>query len=325
VWQKQSNGQENMKNNLVKIAFRTISIILIVAFFFLSYHYFDFHMLLSHIVNILKQPDKLLLMFLMYGSSFLLRAFAWKWYVNKNIPFQTYMNGLLMSLFINHLAPIKMGDVVRIGILAKQQNVTADEALHSVAVLRMLDIFVLLVFAGCGVYYYFGEIAFQNNVWILFGLCGIGMVFFMLLQKWKPEFVMKHINMMKQALLGRNSILIIGAVFLSWMFEAIVVYEMAKIIRFPLSMLQSIWVNSITVAGQVFQIAPGGLTTYEAVMVFSLTRILPMWEEAYTIAVLTHSFKFIFSYLAGIFVLLTNPQDVMFIRSLLQKKRVREE
>jgi glycosyltransferase AglD len=314
-----------MKNNLLKLVFRSISIFLIIAFFFLTYHYFDYQLLVSYLENILKQPDKLLIMFLIYGSSFLLRAFAWKWYVNKNIPIQTYMNGLLMSLFINHLVPIKMGDVVRIGLLAKQQNVTADEALHSVAVLRMLDMLVLLVFAGCGVYFYFGAISFHTNVMILLGLCGIGMVFFLLFWKRKPGFVTKHINMMRRALLGRNSLYINGAVILSWIFEAIVVYEMAKIVGFPLSLLQSIWVNSITVAGQVFQIAPGGLTTYEAVMAFSLTRIHPMWEEAYTIAVLTHSFKFIFSYLAGIFVLLTNPQDVMFIRSLLQKKRVREE
>ncbi|WP_111644575.1 lysylphosphatidylglycerol synthase transmembrane domain-containing protein [Paranoxybacillus vitaminiphilus] len=313
-----------MKNKYVTFITRAIGGILVVLFILLTYRYFDGNRLLHHFSSMMKQPDKLLMMAAVYGASFWLRALAWKWYVRRNIPLEVYMNGLFLSLFVNHLAPIKIGDLVRVGVLAKQREVSVDEAIHSVAVLRMLDMFVLLLFSFIGVYFYFETFSFKNFLFILLGACAIGICSIVLLVKWKPSFAQKHLNMARQVWTGGAAYKMIGAVFLSWLCEAIVVFEVAKMAGLSLSAFEAVWVNSLTVAGQLFQIAPGGLATYEAVMAFALTTIHPSWDKAYTIAVLSHAFKFMFSYAVGIFVLLKHPREVLLVRSLLKKKEVRE-
>jgi glycosyltransferase AglD len=323
-WQEQLSGLRHMKNRYVIFIARTISIVLVALFISLTYRYFDGKKLLYHFSLMIKQPGKLLLMAAVYGTSFWLRAIAWKWYVQKNIHLRVYMNGLFLSLFVNHLVPVKVGDLIRIGVLAKQPNVSADEAFHSVAALRMLDMLVLLIFSLFGVYFYFETFSLKNFLSILLGACAIGISFVVLLVKWKPSFAQKHLNMARQAWTGPAAYKIVGSVFLSWLCEAIVVLEVAKMSGLSLSILEAIWVNSLTVAGQMFQIAPGGLATYEAVMAFALTKIHPSWDKAYTIAVLSHAFKFIFSYAVGVLVLLKNPREVLLVRSLLKKKEVSE-
>ena len=56
---------------------------------------------------------------------------------------------------------------------------------------------------------------------------------------------------------------------MSWICEAFVIYEIANSLTF----LQAVWVNSVTIAGQVFQLTPGGLGTYETVMTFALRAL----------------------------------------------------
>jgi glycosyltransferase AglD len=313
-----------MKHKYVTYVIRMIGVVLAVLFALSAYRYLDGKMLAAHFSSMIKQPEKLAIMFVIYGASFWLRALAWKWYVQKNISLAVYMNGLFLSLFVNHITPVKIGDVVRVSVLAEQKNVSVDEAFHSVAVLRLLDMLLLLFLSAWGIYYYLETFSFLKSFFVLLCLSGIGIVIVAAVWKWKPSFVRKHLNIAKQAWTGPYAYKIVGAVFFSWLCEAIVVFEVAKMVDFPLSIIQAVWVNSMTVAGQVFQIAPGGLATYEAVMSFALTTIQPIWDKAYVVAILTHLFKFVFSYAAGIIVLWKYPQHILSLRSLLQKKEVRE-
>ncbi len=95
----------------------------------------------------------------------------------------------------------------------------------------------------------------------------------------------------------------------------------ARAVDMPLSFWQAVWVNSATVSGQVAQVAPGGLGTYESVMAFALAQLETPWGTAYTAAVLTHAFKFLFSYAAGALVLVFSPSDWRAVRSIWKKGR----
>lgn len=308
-----------MKRNHAKLAIRLISIGFVVVFVLLTYRYFEGHMFLSHFRMMTNNPDKLAIMFAIYGASFWLRALAWKWYVGKNIPLTVYLKGLLMSLFINHLVPVKVGDIVRIAILAKQKEISIDESVHSVAVMRILDMLILFLFSACGAYVYLKQIPFHDSFLILLGVGGIAAI---VLRKWNSTFIHKHVHMFMKVVTGRLGLCILGVVALSWFCEAIMIYEISKVLGMSLSIFQSVWVNSVTVSGQVFQMAPGGLATYEAVMAFAITRLVPIWDQAYTAALLTHAFKFIFSYIVGIVLFLKSPRDIWMVRSWLKKKEV---
>ena len=74
------------------------------------------------------------------------------------------------------------------------------------------------------------------------------------------------------------------------------------------------------VAAQVFQFAPGGLATYESIMSFALVQIEMDWKNAYHIALITHAFKFIFSYMAGAAAFILHPISFKNLKRWTAKK-----
>lgn len=107
---------------------------------------------------------------------------------------------------------------------------------------------------------------------------------------------------------------------LSWVLEAAVVYGVLQSLEFNLSFLHAIWVNSVTVAAQVFQLAPGGLATYESVMSFALVQLDMDWKDAYHAALITHGYKFIYSYIAGAVTFILHPISLKQLKVWRTKK-----
>ncbi|WP_461200155.1 lysylphosphatidylglycerol synthase transmembrane domain-containing protein [Anoxybacillus sp. TBDG-1] len=300
-----------MKTKQIKILMRLISLICIVAFIWMTIHHFDAQLLFDLMHSLVSQPWHASYMFIMYGLAFALRAIAWKWYL-PHARFQTCIDGLFASLFINHLFPIKIGDVARIGICAKQNRIPFAIVAQSVIVLRLFDFIVLFLFAFLGTIVYMHTAA--RSVFIFpFVFCGIVALFFVL-RSMNPSWLQKHKQHWDTIWKSRRFVPIVIVVVFSWVCEAIVLFEMAKMVAFPLSFVEALWVNSMTVVGQVFQITPGGLATYEAVMAFTLTRIHSDWEQAYALALATHLFKFLFSYVVGLYVWWRIPTLWTFVR-----------
>lgn len=322
---EQSSGQGRMKRKHATIAVRLVGAGLAVVFLWLTYRYFDGKALLRQLHLLFQRPDTLAWMLIIYGASFWLRALAWKSYVGKPISFIVYVKGIFFSLLINHIAPFKVGDIARVAVLAKQKDVSVDEAVHSVAVMRLLDMLVLCLLSAWGMYAYVHRFpAISATVVGVIGIIGVCAIAVLLLRKSDVEWIRKHHHMIKSALRGRRGVYMVSMIALSWLCEAVVIHEMTRVLGLPLSFLESVWINSITVSGQVFQIAPGGLGTYEAVMAFAITRIVPDWSGAYMAAMMTHAFKFVFSYLVGIAVLLMSPKDISFVRTPWKKGRERQ-
>jgi glycosyltransferase AglD len=311
-----------MKRKHATIAVRLSGAGLVLVFLWLTCRYFDGKELLRQFHLLLQRPDTLAWMLIIYGASFWLRALAWKSYVGKPISLIVYAKGIFFSLLINHIAPFKVGDIARVAVLAKQKDVSVDEAIHSVAVMRLLDMLVLCLLSAWGMYAYVHRFPAINATVIgVVGIIGVCAVAVLLSRKSDAKWIRKHYHMIKSALRGKRGVYMVGMIALSWLCEAVVIYEMTNTLGMLLTFLESAWVNSITVSGQVFQIAPGGLGTYEAVMAFAITRIVPDWSGAYMAAMMTHAFKFVFSYLVGIAVLFMSPRDISFVWAAWKKGR----
>jgi glycosyltransferase AglD len=317
-----SRGQGYMKRKHATIVVRLAGAGLVLVFLWLTYRYFDGKALLRQLHLLFQRPDTLAWMLIIYGASFWLRALAWKSYVGKPISLIVYAKGIFFSLLINHIAPFKVGDIARVAVLAKQKDVSVDEAVHSVAVMRLLDMLVLCLLSAWGMYAYVHRFPAINATVIgVVGIIGVCAIAVLLLRKSDVEWIRKHHHMIKSALRGRRGVYMVSMIALSWLCEAVVIYEMTNTLGMSLTFLESAWVNSITVSGQVFQIAPGGMGTYEAVMAFAITRIVPDWSGAYMAAIMTHAFKFVFSYLVGIAVLFMSPRDISFVWAAWKKGR----
>jgi uncharacterized membrane protein YbhN (UPF0104 family) len=313
-------GGEGKGTHMKKGILRWGGVFLFLIFIVISIRFFDFNDVIDKSKLLFAQPIWIVAMIISYFCAFLCRAWAWKWYVNKQLPFPAYLYALFYSLFINHLLPVKAGDMVRVGLLMKENEVSWDESLHSVVVMRSLDLLTLGLLAGVGSLFLGFVISWTYSIILLLFFIAGGVVVFYWMRKWNLAFFTKHMQIMKLAFSTRKGVWIVTFIFMSWLLESVVVLGVSHAITVPINVWQSIWVNSMTIAGQVFHFTPGGIGSYESVMSFSLAGIGLSWSDAYAIAIISHAFKFVFSYVVGIYVLIKSPIRLAEVRQWIKKK-----
>jgi uncharacterized membrane protein YbhN (UPF0104 family) len=258
-----------------------------------------------------------------YSAAFVLRALVWKLYIgHAAIPFRIFLNGLLYSLFLNHVLPVKVGDAARAGYLAHHSGGTVSyiSSFQSVAVLRILDMLFLGGVAAAGSLY--AGYSLYTGWWELFALIifiFIPVLYFLQRKFAKIRDFAASAFSLFTSIRGAIAVLLTG---LSWVLESFVLYGTAAMIISGLSFPAAWWTTSVTIAGQVFHFSPGGIGTYETVMTGTLKLLdLPV-ASAYEIAIASHAFKFIYSYAAGLYLWLAAPVSFVIIKKWLKKERV---
>lgn len=305
---------------LKKWTIRAISIILLLFFIHLCIQFFDYNHLKSYVTILWQRPIWLVLMTSLYFLSFVCKAIAWKLYVKQDIPLTRYLNGLFYSLFVNHIVPIKVGDVVRAGVISREKNMSWDVAIHSVVVMRLLDLLILGSFCLIGIIYWKDPDPSDFVIWTAM-VAILGIVLWRSKQLERIPILQRHVQLLKRAVSGLSGVYMLALILLSWLLEAIVVLGVTQATGNPISIAQGIWVNSMTIAGQVFHLTPGGIGTYETVMSFALFSVGYPLEKAYHIALISHGFKFIFSYVIGIYILFKTPSIMKeLMTSVLRRK-----
>lgn len=305
----------------IKKVFFVIGVLLMLLFGYVSLQAFDWKKLQISFYALWLHPFWLLFMIFFYTGAFWLRAAAWRMYMNEKITLSSALAALFYSLALNHLLPVKAGDMVRIGVIHhKNKNITMEEAVHSVVVMRGLDMLCLLSISAFGVYTAAGYVRFQPQAPLLWGGVVLFVVFLALILKKYSHIWKKQMTLLKESLFTKRFPLLLLLIFMSWACEGAVVYSTVHAIGYSLSVIESIWVNSMTVGGQVFQITPGGIGTYETVMSGALVLLFLPLEDSYTIALTSHAYKFIYSYAAGVFVLLFMPVTMKQMRMWIRKK-----
>jgi uncharacterized membrane protein YbhN (UPF0104 family) len=299
---------------------RLISVGLIVLFFILSFYLFDFiHLLEEAKKLIFFKPASLLLMTVLYATAFLLRAIAWWLYLNKKASFHICLGGLFHSMFFNHILPFKAGEAVRIGTLVKARNIPFTKAVQSVVILRLLDTGILLLLSFVGFFVILQTVPFETAlVTYLFLALGIILITIFLMRK-KRHTLAAYFHGVKETLLSKKGAIIISLIFLSWLFEGAVIYTILFILTTGISPLSAIWLNSVTVISGLFQVTPGGIATYESVMSVALVKIGFSMKQAYTLAILSHAYKFIFSFIVGIIAFLLVPLNFTDIKKWIKE------
>ncbi len=309
-----------MGKKLLPKVIHFISFLLFTAFLFLSLAFFDIEILYEQTKLFFSNYQWLLFTTICYFLAFLLRAVAWRMYGEKRQAFAPYIYGLFYSLFFNHIFPIKIGDIVRIGVIANKKEVSWDSAIHSVVVMRVFDLLCLGLFSFLGALFIGVSLRYTFLLQAMVVGMTVGVLFLLIVRKKWFTFYIKHLTLVKETFYHKKAIGMISLVALSWVLEAAVVYGVMQALLFDLSFLHAVWVNSITVAAQVFQFAPGGLATYESVMSFALVQLKIDWKDAYHIALITHVYKFIFSYLAGAIAFTLHPISLRQLKVWRTKK-----
>lgn len=294
-----------------KVVIKLVGFVFFIVFVLLSRRFFDWAFLKEQILTILDKPFYLLAMTIGYGLAFGFRALAWQRYLNKDISFSLYLYALFYSLLANHLLPIKAGDAVRVGYLAKKGKMTWDEVLNSVIFVRIVDIVILGFIAGVGTVLLGIPVTLRWSVLvtILFILFVVLLLcIFTGIRKF--YYLGKHLKIIKTAFAGTNGIIIFAQSLISWLLEASVIFFLTMALSLDVSIFDGVWANSTTIIGQIFHFTPGGIGTYESIMGFTLVKVGVSWQDAYSAAILSHGFKFLFSYLVGLWVFLVSPYKI---------------
>jgi glycosyltransferase AglD len=306
----------------MKLSFKTIkflcSLLILSFFFYLTFHYFDVEWIWDGIKAIIQSPFILFTILTVYLLSFCLKALAWKVYLNGRPRFSTCLLGVLYSLFVNHLLPIKAGDLVRMKILSTRDDISGEDAAHSVIILRLIDMFCLIGFTLIGLFVL--GIDFQIPIPLIIIGSLVLVLTMVVVGRFFPVFLKRQIELFKQGFRGRNVIIIFTATCVSWILEAAILYGTVIIYHVNLSIIEAVFANSVTVSGQIFQITPGGIANYESFLVFALRLFGFAMQEGYTIAIVTHAVKFFFSYAAGFMAVIMYPIP---FKTVLRWSRVR--
>ncbi|MDQ0891714.1 uncharacterized membrane protein YbhN (UPF0104 family) [Paenibacillus sp. V4I9] len=172
---------------------------------------------------------------------------------------------------------------------------------HSVAVMRLLDMLVLAGIGGIGII----RLGLPSS-WIWVTVLAGGTVILATAHYLpvirKIPFIAKHSAYFHLKMLSRKGAIIIGLIAISWILEAGVIFAVARMIGLQLGTISLVWANSMTIAGQIFHITPGGIGTYESTMSGSLVLLGVNGKDAYRAALVSHTFKFLFAYtLRGVF------------------------
>ncbi|WP_079509972.1 lysylphosphatidylglycerol synthase transmembrane domain-containing protein [Mesobacillus jeotgali] len=296
---------------------KTIAFLLIGAFLLMTIYYLDAGSVLGELNAIADKPEALLFIFGSYFLAFFARGIAWKLYLKNHVRLSTCMYGLFYSMLLNHLLPVKAGDFARIGVMkTREPGITGQAAFYSVIVLRLMDTAILFTLALIGLA--FLELPFPGIVLVWVAVPGAA-VSIVVYYKFR-SFFDRQLSIMKDAFSGWRGIWVLGLTLASWMLEAAVIYGVILSGDSVISFVQAIWVNSITVAGQIFQITPGGIASYEAIMVFALGANGVAAADAYTAAIITHGLKYIFSFIVGGIAFAAYPVPIHFLKKWTRER-----
>ena len=262
-----------------------------------------------------NQPWLLVVLVVAYTGAFLLRAVAWWTLSSSRIGLYQLFVSTQAGLLVNHLVPIKLGEIVR-PLLATRYGMPMAEAASTTAVARYLDFASLLGIAavvGTAASYSTGmQLWLEGLALPAAVILGCGAILLALQRsqgfRMFPGFLRARVELLQQQLRQVSARRVAQATLWtlpSWALEAAVILVAAKALGVEISIAAAIAVTAFTILFQVFHVTPGGIGVYEAVMTGALYVHGVPWEQGLALAVTTHGLKFAYSYTVALAFTLT--------------------
>ena len=270
----------------------------------------DWALIKSALSELGRHPALLAAMAAAYTGAFWLRAVAWRALTTHPVSIFRLFTAIQAALLANHLAPFKLGELVR-PLLATRFGVPVAEAATTTAIARILDFAALIAIAasvGPVVSLSGGGGLWLQGLALPGGLIlGVGAALALIrrrrIYEWLPGPLRSRFDVL-QAQLSQVSAKRVARAALwtlpSWVLEASVLIVAAVALGIEISIAAAVAVTAFTVVFQVFHVTPGGIGVYEAVMTGALHAHGVPLPESMALAVLTHGLKFAYSYTAAL-------------------------
>lgn len=286
----------------------------------------------QHVSGLFDRWDLLVLMIAAYSTAFALRAYGWKWVLNFPVATARLFHFQMIGLLLNHLFPFKSGEAAKIYLL-KESGCDWSRAATSVLASRWVDLLALgFIFLFCGSFS-MDLLAVEARLagFLLGVLIGLGVLFHFFSKIGLPNFAAKiigkkatdFVHRLRQAVQSVRGLDIFRAFCVAvagWVLEAVVLWVVAQSAGIHLSFAGCIAATSFTILTQSFSLTPGGIGTYEGGMTAALSFLGLDLKTGLTLALVSHGFKFLYSYLFGAISLGLLDKDSINIRMMLSVK-----
>jgi uncharacterized membrane protein YbhN (UPF0104 family) len=240
----------------------------------------------------------------LYTAAFVFRAVAWN--ALLPVPRAPEMFWILQTaLFLNHVLPIKAGEVARIFLAARRGADLADATATTVTA-RLIDLACLLLLATSlfavtapGVP---GSIAFAG---LMVGALAAGTIALRQLRTGRIARTLdsvRPVRLVREALIRLRPAAVIGAAawtMAAWVLEGAAVYAVLRAAGCDVAIEGAIAATAFTVLFQTVHFTPGGIGVYEASMATALSIYGVPFEEALGYALVTHGVKFAYALTFG--------------------------
>ncbi len=264
--------------------------------------------------RVLRSPEWLGVSIVVYTFAFVLRAYAWRALL-PGAPSAVALHGMLQaSLVLNHLLPVKAGEVAR-PLLAQTLGIPLTAATATTVVARLVDLcaltalaLLLLPFSGVGVPELVSAFV-PGLVFLTAAVAGLA-VLRSERQIRLPRFLAGVLGRLRRAIrkTSRGQYAVAALLTMpSWALEGLVLYASAQALGVDLTIHAAIGITAFTIVFQVFHFTPGGIGVYEASMTTALAFTGVSLEEALVLATATHALKFAYAFTFGAFFSLTVP------------------
>lgn len=235
-----------------------------------------------------RNPATIAVMAVGYFAAFALRAGAWVRTLS-GLAFRQALAAIHVATGANHVLPLRLGEALRVTSVVRRTDVDLQDATASTVVLRAADVVAVV---GIGLVVAPGVAMDLMGRWwpvVLLGPVLVGAA----AAWWTRRLARDHGGI---RLPGATAI---AMTVVSWLAEAIVVYEVAGLAGMPISARAAILVTAVTIAAQVAAVAPGGFGTYEVAATAALVAVGVAPSTAVAIALGTHAFKTAYALVAG--------------------------
>ena len=304
-----------MGSRSVSISRLAFSIALAVSALLLVVYLADWSQLKLALQQLGGKPWLIAILLFAYTGAFMLRAVAWRALTSNRIHIYQLFVSIQAGLLVNHLAPVKLGEIVR-PVLAARYGIPMAEAAGTTAVARYLDFAALLAIAAvvgpavsltAGTHIWLEGLALPAGV-----ILGCGSALLVMRHSrwfdWLPTPLRSRFELLRHQL-RQVSVRQAAFAFIwtlpSWVLEAAVIIIAARALGVELSIATAVSVTAFTILFQVFHLTPGGIGVYEAVMTGALYAHGVPWEQGLALAVATHGLKFAYSYTVALAFTLT--------------------
>lgn len=235
-----------------------------------------------------SDPTGLLVALAAYASAFLLRARVWQ-LVLPELPTGHAWAAIHLSLAANHVLPLRLGEAVRPAAAARRAGLSLAATTASTVVLRAADVLAVAAMAALLAPTLVTEI---TGLWIVPVIvavtlvCAIGI-------RW-----LGRLNLGLK-MNGRLASTVGLAAVAGWVLESAVLMQTSRWAGLDISFFDAILVTAVTIAAQVFAIAPGGFGTYEAAGTAALVGLGAGPAPALAAVLSAHALKTAYSLVTG--------------------------